>query len=189
MAYSSPMVPDTKMNGTSGASSRASASANMPSKCGMEKSEMISAGLNSRSSVRNAGSVSTSLCVMRRPARFSSRISSSASVGMSSTIRIRSSVSTCALSKDSNECRPAPSAVRRPIDRQPVVASLPREIGKGVEIHRLHHVAVDSELIGLRKVLLFLGGRHHDHRYALRALVRLDRLQHLDPVHARHLQV
>ena len=47
IAYSSPMVPETKMNGVSGETSRAMASAAMPSNPGMEKSDRMMSGANS----------------------------------------------------------------------------------------------------------------------------------------------
>ncbi|MND08130.1 hypothetical protein D3C83_305570 [compost metagenome] len=58
IAYSSPIVPETNRNGVSGDSSRDSASAAMPSKCGIEKSEMITCGENRFSSSRNDCSLS-----------------------------------------------------------------------------------------------------------------------------------
>ena len=89
MAYSSPIVPETKMNGVSGHFSRAMASAAMPSNTGIEKSERITSGEKSRSAAENACSLSTMRCTMRMPARLSSRTSSSASEATSSVSSTR----------------------------------------------------------------------------------------------------
>jgi hypothetical protein len=89
IAYSSPMVPETKTNGTSGASSRAMRNAAMPSNPGIEKSDRMTSGANSRSASVNDSSLVTIRCVSVRPARFSSRTSSSASETTSSVSRTR----------------------------------------------------------------------------------------------------
>ena len=71
MARSSPMVPETKMNGTSGATSCAMRSADRPSNCGRLKSDRMMFGSNSCSALRSAASVSTRCETQDSPARLS----------------------------------------------------------------------------------------------------------------------
>src|SRR5688500_17773289 len=89
-ARSSPIVPETKTNGTSGSFARARSSAASPPKPGMLKSDRISCGLYSSSARRRLSSLCTRWKSRTSPARCSSRIASSASAGESSTTRILS---------------------------------------------------------------------------------------------------
>src|SRR5947207_14467563 len=73
----------------SGASPLASLSASMPSNWGIEKSERITSGANSRSPRMKSFSLSTMRWLTRRPARLISRISSSASAATSSASSTR----------------------------------------------------------------------------------------------------
>src|SRR5262249_40263570 len=45
----------------------------------------------------------------------------------------------------------------RLVDRQPVVAGLLDNLNERLEVHRLHHVAVHSTVVGLRHILFLLG--------------------------------
>src|SRR5574341_2240392 len=156
MAYSSPIVPDTKMNGVSGESSRASASAAMPSKPGIEKSERITSRANSRSACVNDASDSTMRWWRRMPARLSSRNSSSASA-LTSSVRSTRTVGAVFM----GSCR------RRAVGQHPVKADLRHRFEEGLELHRLDDVAVHAETVALEHVALLVRRGHHDYRDGL----------------------
>src|SRR6185436_7403547 len=163
------------MNGVSGAFSRAMPSAAMPSKCGMEKSERITSGENSRSASEKACSVSTMRCSTRMPARFSSRISSSASEPTSSVRRIRiASVGT---------------SVRDTVDEHPVKAEFRDGVVERLELHRLHDVAVHAEAIALEDIALLIRGCHHHDGNRPRHGVGFQAAQDFDAVDLGHLDV
>src|SRR3954470_20417125 len=182
MAYSSPMVPDTKMNGMSACSSRASASAVMPSKCGMEKSDKMTCGWKSSSSRRKSGSVSTRRTSRRMPERLSSWSASSASASTSSI----SSTRICSLMTPTCRSR---SVGRGPVHDGPVDAELGHFLDELVELDRLDDVAVDAELVAAHDVVLLRAGGQHDDRDQAGPVVLAYLAQHLDPVHLGHLQV
>src|SRR3954463_6452422 len=92
MAFSSPMVPETKMNGTPGLSRRAACRAARPSKAGIEKSARMTSGRKSRSASAKAAAVQTTCWTTRKPAPASARIASSASTLLSSAKRRRRSL-------------------------------------------------------------------------------------------------
>src|SRR6266850_2509146 len=71
IAGSSPIVPETKMNGTRGANSREISSAARPSNSGMEKSDRMASGVELLSASRSSISVATRFHDGRRPSRSS----------------------------------------------------------------------------------------------------------------------
>jgi hypothetical protein len=81
--------PDTKMNGTSGLSSRSTLSAERPSNRGIAKSDSTTVGSNSLHARRRSSSVSTRRQSNVRPPRFNSRTVSSVSAMLSSIRRTR----------------------------------------------------------------------------------------------------
>src|SRR4051812_35152169 len=156
------MVPETKMNGISGHCSRAMASADMPSKAGMEKSDRMMSGENSRSASENDSSVSTMRCVTRMPARLSSRTSSSASAATSSVRSTRTVGARVA------------SSVGDTVKQHPVEAQFRNGVEECLELHRLDDVAVGAEAVGLDHVALLVGRGHHHHRDGARGGVALE---------------
>src|SRR3954466_1920099 len=171
------MVPETKMNGISGHCSRAMASAAMPSKAGMEKSDRMMSGENSRSACENDDSVSTMRCARRIPARLSSRTSSSASAATSSVSSTRTVGARVA------------SSVGDTVEQHPVEAETGDRIEERLELHRLDDVAVDAESVGLDDVPLLVRRGHHHHRDGPRRGVGLEATQHLDAVDLGHLDI
>ncbi len=132
------------MNGVSGACSRAMASAAMPSNEGIEKSERITSGEKSRSAREKDSSVSTMRCVIRIPARLSSRTSSSASVGTSSVSSSRM-VGAFIMASLGDTVR-----------QHPIKADLRHSLGKRVELHRLDDVAVHAEAVAFDDIALLV---------------------------------
>src|SRR5712692_2087621 len=178
MAYSSPIVPETKMNGVSGRSSRASESAAMPSKAGIEKSDRMTSGSNSSSPMANACSVSAMRCAMRSPARLSSRTSSSASAATSSVSRTRMAGAVT-----------ASVSLRHAVGKHPVQTDLRYCLQKRLELHRLDDVAVDAEPVAFHHVALLVRRGHYHPRNGACLRICLQPPQHFYAIDLRHLDV
>src|ERR1700682_6420221 len=101
--------------------------------------------------LKNSASVSTRFQSGSNPARRNSRSTSSASLGLSSTSRTRIG------------CDFLSIHFRRLIQEQPIHTQVLHSSREPFEINGFHDIAVDSELVALHYVLLFLGrSQHHD---------------------------
>src|SRR5688572_25581973 len=100
---------------------------------------MTSPGLNSRSARSRSSRDSTRWEVNCSPAFRSSRLSSSASSGESSTKRMR----------NSGSLMDALASSREPVQQQPIEAQLFHGLDELVELNRLGDVAVASEPVAL----------------------------------------
>jgi hypothetical protein len=87
-----------------------------------------------------------------------------------------------------------PSAICQSFERQdgdfePVFLQ-PLDRGKQpVEIDRLLHIGIGAERIAAFDIALVVGGGEDHHRDLAPARVRLDRLQRLAPIEARHVEI
>src|SRR5690606_33653438 len=145
----------------------------MPSKPGNARSDTTRSGTRSRSACSSAPRVSTRVQRTARPASSIASSSNSASSTLSST----STMSMARLLR------------RRLVEDRP---ELPQRLDRGEElvgIHRLDHVGVDAQVPAAGQVALLAGGGQHDHGDAAQGFVLAHVLQHLQPVHARHLDV
>src|SRR5437588_11424814 len=101
--------------------------------------------------LENSASVSTRFQSGLNPARRNSSRTSSASFGLSSTIRTRSGCETLSIQSG------------RLIEQQPVHSQVLHCGYKPLEVNWLYNVAVDPKLVGFHYVLLLLGRcQHHD---------------------------
>src|SRR5258706_6247653 len=172
-ATSSPIVPETKMNGTSIPTSRQILRATTPPKPGMPKSDRMICGRNSSSARRKSASDCTLRLSNFRPERFNSCSTSSASRSESSASRIL--MASFLLAGRESGVR----LWRRLIDDRPEMARLPDGVDELLEAHRLHDIRIDAQLVAFHEIRLLARGGQHDHRNGLEARVALDLAQHL----------
>src|SRR3569833_1169425 len=79
------------------------------------------------------------------------------------------------------------SAAGHLVHGDPVIADPGHFFRKTLEVHRLHQVAVDAEVVAAHEVRLFLARCQHHDRDGPGAAVCLDTLQYLDAIDLRHL--
>src|SRR5437667_9415407 len=95
------------------------------------------------------------------PALRNSRSNSSASCGLSST------------SRSLRRCAKLIPPFARLIEQQPVVTQFLHGSDEALKVYRFHDVAVDSQMVPLYNVHMFLGRREHDHSNGTRARITL----------------
>src|SRR5437588_4354099 len=144
---------------------------------------------------RYACSVSTRCHSGANSARRSSRTSSSAWAGSSSTMRTRSR-------------RPGPARFRGPglpdgaggcwlgiasgwkaVEQHPVEAQRADGVGELLKIDRLDDVAVDPQFVAGLEIVILVRRGQHDHGDLLGPGIPLDPAEHFDPVDLGELQV
>src|SRR5580698_2509566 len=115
---------------------------------------------------QNAASVSTRITSQAIPSVVSVQCASSASVTSSSRCRIRNG--------EPIACLALPDASgRRLVDDRPKNSEFLNGVYELVEIHGLHHVGVDAQLVARHHVLFFTGGGEHHHGDQLQVVIRL----------------
>src|SRR5258705_1696198 len=160
------MVPETKTKGTSGANSRTRASAAIPSKPGMEKSERMTSGAKSCSAWTKVSSVSTTSDVTRRPARLSSRTSSSASAATSSVSRTRTVRGLAALASSRIAALPRQGEVEARALLRPRLGPYPAAVAQDHALHDREADAGSGDLI--------LGMQALEHAEELRGVAHVE---------------
>src|SRR5712691_10853025 len=137
----------------------------------------MTSGSELSSAARKDPSLSTRVAEKSRLARLSSRTIRSASMALSSRLRMRM-------------CWVSTKNLRRGfVHGQPVKTEVGDRFHEGVEFDWLHDIAVHAELIALHAVSLLRRGGDDDAGNLLRALVRFHGAQHIDAVDLRQLQI
>src|SRR5437763_14590503 len=75
--------------------------------------------------------------------------------------------------------------LRRLVQQQPIHAYLEHGGGEPFKVHRLNDVAVNSQLITLHHVVLFLRRGKNHYRDGFGSRIALDALQHFEPIYFR----
>ena len=181
------------MNGTSGARSRAMASAAMPSKLGSVWSARIrSIPPSSTAATKPARSATRRRrCAMPPSVRCSA--TSIASMALSSSRRMltRGGVAHDGWRPSSAPARPErlERARRRLVEDGPEDAEVLDRLEELLEADRLDDVGVHAELVAPHQIALLARGGQHDDRDVPGRGVALDLGQHLEPVDLRQLEV
>src|SRR5208282_512113 len=144
---------------------------------------MTISGTNSRRAAMKASSASTRLDSISKSPRRSARSASSASVGRSSTKRTLSAFKPLFASA----VMPSPSRLH--VQEKPVHTHLLDGLHELVEVDRLDDVAVHAQAIALDDIPVLLRRGEDDNRRHARAFVRLQRLDDLEAVDLRQLEV
>src|SRR4029077_17118763 len=132
-------------------------------------------GVNSFSAARNPRSESTRRVAPPMPARRSSRSTSAASSGTSSTRSMRIGAGI--------------TSARLLVQEHPVQSHLGDGPGERLEIHRLDDVAVGTQSVRRRDIGFLVGRREYDDRQRLGPLIGPEPPQNLEAVDLRELQI
>src|SRR6266404_5666139 len=130
----------------------------------------------------NSASVSTRFQSGSNPARRNSRSTSSASLGLSSTMRTRSGWVLLGIVW-------LVIWFGRLIKKKPIHSEVVHGCDEALEVHRLDEITVHAQPIAFRYIAVLLGRRQHDDGSAPGALIALDAPQHLHSVHLGQFQI